>query len=964
MSHRKNRYNLLFRALIPPLSILIVLCSVLSLIHFQNLELQMNDRGRIAVSQLTLLLVSSENILDQEEREKYQQQLLSAALEDPSISSAVLYNQQGEITRQAGSAPHYQREIEKLRSLVRFSTGLTSFELDESTIFQHPLIPFAEFRRGIVSGKTQPFGWFEIEVSHAYYKLSFYKLLSLSLIIIFAGLIITWALAARDNLKLSDSIQSLSDIIHRIGRGDSTEAIKIEATELQAVADDLQRMSVHLLQAQHDMQQHIDQSMADLNQTLETIEVQNIELDLARKEAQQASQLKSEFLANTSHEIRTPLNGIIGFTNLLSRTTSDPQHKDYLRTIKRSAEGLHTIINDILDFSKIEAGKLVLDRLPFNLLYSIEETLQILAPSADTKGLELLLFVDSDVPRSLIGDPLRFRQILTNLINNAIKYSDNDNVIVRVYLENQQSNNIQLRVMVSDNGIGISEEQQKVLFTAFSQLDQAQNRTETGTGLGLAICKGLITQMNGDIGVESRPGKGSTFWFTLQLEKDLHETTTKIREPDFEGRRVLCCSNNEMAQMQIRHLFESWDILVSDTDNTAQLASLLTQSKGELYDIVVFDLSSQDRSIAPKNLLPLQELITHRGAKSIFLVPNRLYQEADSVLGSEECIVISKPLSEQKLYQGCFELLTGKALVVDKPTDIQKIQKKLGRPINALAVDDNPANLKLIGTLLREMGVNVSTAQSGEEAIDRWAQEHPDVIFMDVRMPGIDGMEASRLIRIREPAQQKTPIIAVTAHALAEQRSNMIAAGMNDYLTKPVSEADLVHVLNEWCLHKRIDDESQTTEKILAASIPPAIPTGEPIKPEPVEKASPPPTQELLVDIEESLTLAKGKSELATEMLNMLVNNLLKDKEDIDVHYKGEQWEELEDKVHKLHGATCYCGLPQLKQACQLYEGELQQGNYDHRLEPLHEKLMDVMDALLEWAEHHEISALFEDTST
>lgn len=977
MSHRKHRYNLLFRALIPPLSILLVLSATFSFIHYQSLDSHMRDRGEISASQLALLASAHSS---ERANSKHLQSILNAALEEPAVTSVLLYDITGDILLQAGASNHYVRsQAAKAQSLIRFSPQPQSIELDGSTVFQHPLVALANYRRGAPIPATESKGWIEVEVIHAPHHLTFYKLLSFSLFTIFAGLVITWILATRDNLKLSDSIKGISDIIHRIGRNENTDSIHIESPELQSIADDLQRMSGQLHQSQRDMQQHIDQSMADLNQTLETIEVQNIELDLARKEALKASQLKSEFLANTSHEIRTPLNGIIGFTNLLLRSVTDTQHKDYLRTIKRSSEGLLTIINDILDFSKIEAGKLVLDKLPFNLQHCIEETLQILANSADQKGLELILFVEPNVPRSLIGDPLRIRQILTNLINNAIKFSDNGNVIIRVLIESQQSSKVQLRIMVSDTGIGITQEQQENLFTAFSQLDQARNRTEQGSGLGLAICKGLISRMNGLIGVESQLGEGSTFWFTIQLEKDLQDNNINQRSKTFDQSRVLCCSDNTISQLQIRHMFESWGTLVSDSDNTAKLAAMLSHQAKTHYDIVVFDLSNQNRTIAPRNLLPLQELIHQRGAKSIFLIPNRVYQEADEVLRSPDSVVINKPLSEQKLFQASFELLTGQDLVQDLPNDIQKIQKQFGRPINALAVDDNPANLKLISTLLKEMGIHVSTAQSGEEAVDRWALEHPDIIFMDIRMPGIDGMEASKLIRLREPAHEKTPIIAVTAHALAEQRDNMLNAGINDYLTKPVSEADLYHALCEWSQHRIEQDAATLGEMTLPSALDYRSASKEKQKNTEITSAiSLPLTEEnqttntqgesiavneLPVDIESSLQLAKGNTSLATEMLTLLMENLPQDRQNIKQLFHNQQWDELEDKVHKLHGATCYCGLPQLKPACQALESQLQKKCYNKSLEPLYTTLITAIDKLLEWEAHHDITALFEDSA-
>ncbi|BAN50202.1 sensor protein GacS [Metapseudomonas resinovorans NBRC 106553] len=380
----------------------------------------------------------------------------------------------------------------------------------DATRFLQPVFE----RHRVLSGDTAPLpadkvlGWVELEMSHQGTLLRGYRSLLASLLLIAAGLGVTALLALRMSRAINEPLRRIKQGVALLKEGRlETRLPPLGSHELDELASGINRMAEALQTAQEELQHNIDQATEDVRQNLETIEIQNIELDLARKEALEASRIKSEFLANMSHEIRTPLNGILGFTNLLKKSDLTSRQQDYLHTIEKSADSLLGIINEVLDFSKIEAGKLVLENIPFNLRDLIQDTLTILAPAAHEKRLELVSLVYRDTPLQLMGDPMRLKQVLTNLVSNAIKFTREGTIAVRAMLEDDSDDELaQLRISVQDTGIGLTDADLRALFQAFTQADNSLSRQAGGTGLGLVISKRLIEQMGGEIGVSSTPG--------------------------------------------------------------------------------------------------------------------------------------------------------------------------------------------------------------------------------------------------------------------------------------------------------------------------------------------------------------------------------------------------------------------------------------------------------------------------
>jgi signal transduction histidine kinase/CheY-like chemotaxis protein/HPt (histidine-containing phosphotransfer) domain-containing protein len=638
-----------------------------------------------------------------------------------------------------------------------------------------------------------------------------------------------------------------------------------------------------------------------LNDTADHLRESNRQLDQALQQAQAATLAKSTFLATISHELRTPMNGVIGMSSLLLDTPLAEEQRSFVQTIQQCGEAQLCLINDVLECSKIEAGKLELEALDFHLRTTVEDVLSQFAERAQRKGLEITGLVHAAVPNALRGDPGRLRQVLTNFVGNAIKFTEQGEVTLQAFLEGDSPSGVTIKFEITDSGIGISEEAQARLFRPFTQADSSTTRKYGGTGLGLAISKQLIELMGGTVGLRSTAGHGSTFWCTATFQKQADCLPSIVHSAELSGRRILIVDDNESNRTILHHLVSGWGMQDDQAQNAGEAMAMLAQAaaKGMPYDVAVLDMLMPGKD----GLQLAHDIKAHpQGAAVRLVVLTSLIQSghAERARRAGFDAYLTKPVRHDQL-QGCLRMVFGlqqaagaasvgagtvgavtPALITRHTLAEQRMRPRI------LVAEDNLVNQKLAVRMLERLGYQPDIVSNGDEALRAFQRETYAAIIMDCQMPVMDGYVATRYIRERErqspsaTASPHIPIIALTANAMQGDRERCKAAGMDDYLSKPVKTDDLGRILQRWV----------------------------PLSPSEDSPASAPPQRETtktdagIFDAGRMLSNIGGDAELYDQLIRLFLDRHGAMVQDIQVAIDRQDSSALEQAAHSLKGTA------------------------------------------------------------
>nr|WP_284499468.1 ATP-binding protein [Legionella maioricensis] len=805
------------------------------------------------------------------------QGLINASTINPEVKALAFYNSSGQLLAYRGgkhsihkpfNPPDFTGDYIESRQINPFTINfiapitIPKFNLYSNTSFVRTLSPSAFQADDIL-------GWLSIDIDTQSMLIKRYQMMIVTIFItlfgLLMGLTIHYFLSKQIYVPLARLRRSMKQIL----RNEFETEIRVSSKgELGVIEKGCAHLQKQYLSTIRDLNQHIETATEDLQQSLELLEEKNIELSLDKKKSEEKSRQKSEFIANMSHEIRTPMNGVIGFTNVLLESKLDPLQLDYVKTIKLSAQDLLGIINDILDFSKIDAGKLHLDCIPLDIRGCIDEVLALASPNAHKKGIDLIPITEVNVPKTVLGDPFRIKQIISNLITNAVKFTDHGYVLIRTKIEQDTEKDYTLCITIIDTGIGISPEDQNKLFTAFNQADTSITRRYGGSGLGLVICKKLCEEMQGRLNLTSELNKGSTFTARIKVEKLMAYEIEKNQTHRFAHLKILCFDDNSLHLEALCNGLGYWGMECIAVSSFNKLAKTLSKNKDCKIAFINVNQGCEQQ---------VAELIaTHKHMPFVLISkwPINNYE----ALGAQGCLY--KPISIQKL-QDLIESINNENFsekIINHELDSLREQLRFLYP-ELLIAEDNPINKMLLNSLLSD-NASVTAVDDGEMAVAACEEKKYNLILLDLQMPKLNGLDAARMIRQKSLLNKHSPIVLISANSTDLSTVDLKKSGVDFCLQKPIDEKQLLIQL------LRIVDKAKHTA----------------------------------IDWQLCVQKVSGNQGLAEEFLAKFIEELYKNREEFIQLMNKKDIKALGEAAHKLHGACCFCGVPQLQKSVMQLE--------------------------------------------